>query len=291
MKFIDLHVHSNCSDGTIPPRELVRLAAQSGLSAFALTDHDNTAGVAEALSAADEYGVEVIPGVEFSTEYLGMDIHIVGLEFELENPKFQKKVSEYRDERLFRNRRMIDRMAGDGIDITWEAMEKSFGPIAWTRAHFGRYLLDHGYVKDISEAFSQYIGEDCKYFIPREKSTPYDAVRLLRRYGGIPILAHPFQYRLSREQLEELIGGLKDVGLIGMEVYYSTYSEEQSEDLLALARKYDLAPSGGSDFHGTNKPSISLGTGIGGNLSIPYSVLDGLRAKRKETAGHASKQE
>lgn len=289
MKYIDLHVHSNCSDGTIPPRELVRLAAQSGLSAFALTDHDNTAGVAEALSASDKYGVEVIPGVEFSTEYLGMDIHIVGLEFELENPEFQKKVSEYRDERLFRNRRMIDRMAADGIDITWEAMEQAFGAIAWTRAHFGRYLLDHGYVKDISEAFSNYIGEDCKYFVPREKSTPQDAVRLIRKYNGIPVLAHPFQYHLSEDQLEELIKGLKDAGLIGMEVYYSTYNEEQTARLLALAEKFDLAPSGGSDFHGSNKPSISLGTGIEGNLSIPYSVLDGLRSKLREDANHADR--
>ena len=290
MNYIDLHVHSNCSDGTITPRELVALAARRGLSAFALTDHDNTAGVAEALLAADSCGVEVIPGVEFSTEYLGMDIHIVGLEFELENPDFQQKVAEYRDERLFRNRKMIDRMAADGIDISWEKMEQSFGAIAWTRAHFGRYLLDHGYVKDISEAFGTYIGEDCKYFVPREKSTPSDAVRLIRKYGGIPVLAHPFQYHLSREQLEELIRGLKDAGLIGMEVYYSTYSEEQSADLLALARKYDLAPSGGSDFHGSNKPSISLGTGIDDNLRIPYSVLDGLRAKRKEMSAHADKQ-
>ncbi len=287
MKYIDLHVHSNQSDGTLAPRDVVRLASECGLSAFALTDHDNTAGIAEALAASSEYGVEVIPGVEFSTEYLGMDVHIVGLEFELENLEFQKKVAEYRDERLFRNRKMIDRMAADGIDITWEKMEQSFGPIAWTRAHFGRYLLDHGYVKDISEAFSTYIGEDCKYFVPREKSTPCDAVRLIRAYGGIPILAHPFQYRLTRTQLEELICKTKDAGLIGMEVYYSTYSEEQSADLLTLARKYDLAPSGGSDFHGSNKPSISLGTGIDGNLRIPSSVLDELRAKRREAADHA----
>lgn len=288
MKYIDLHVHSNCSDGTVPPRELVKLASECGLSAFALTDHDNTAGVAEALLAAGEYGVEVIPGVEFSTEYLGMDVHIVGLAFELENPEFQKKVAEYRDERLYRNRKMIDRMAADGIDITWEAMEQSFGPIAWTRAHFGRYLLDHGYVKDISEAFISYIGEDCKYFVPREKSTPQDAVRLLRQYGGIPILAHPFQYHLSGEQLEELIGSLKDAGLIGMEAYYSTYDEEQTSRLLALAEKFDLAPSGGSDFHGANKPDISLGTGKN-NLRIPYSILDGLRAKLREEAAHATK--
>ncbi len=290
MKYIDLHVHSNQSDGTLTPKELVRLSAEQGLSAFALTDHDNTTGVAEALAASSEYGVEVIPGVEFSTEHLGIDIHIVGLEFELENPDFQKQVAEYRDERLFRNRKMIDRMAADGIDISWEKMEQSFGPIAWTRAHFGRYLLDYGYVNEISEAFSTYIGEDCKYFVPREKSTPYDAVRLIRKYGGIPILAHPFQYHLSREQLEELIGGLKDAGLIGMEVYYSTYSKEQSAELLALTQKYDLAPSGGSDFHGDNKPLISLGTGIENNLKIPYSILDELRARRKEASDHAGKQ-
>ena len=257
MKYIDLHVHSNRSDGTIPPRELVRMAAERGLSAFALTDHDNTDGVAEARAASAEYGVEVIPGVEFSTEYLGMDIHIVGLEYELENPEFQRHVAEYRDERLFRNHKMIDRMSADGIDISWEKMEQSFGQIAWTRAHFGRYLLDHGYVKDISEAFSTYIGEDCKYFVPREKSTPFDAARLIRRFGGIPILAHPFQYHLSEEQLEELIRGLKDAGLIGMEVYYSTYSEEQSARLLALAENMILPlPADRTSTDRTSLPSL-----------------------------------
>jgi predicted metal-dependent phosphoesterase TrpH len=281
MMQIDLHVHSNCSDGTLSPTELVAAAKECKLAAFALTDHDNTDGLAEAFAAASTADIELIPGIEFSTEYLGKDVHIVGLDFDWTNPAFQEQIDYYRGERLRRNQKMIDRMAADGIDISYEKMTDAFGETVWTRAHFARYLVDHGCVPDIQSAFLTHIGDDCKYFIPREKVHPEEVVKLIRRFGGIPILAHPFQYQFSDEELRTLLQKLKEVGLIGMEVYYSTYTPQQMDTLQHLAEEFALAPSGGSDFHGANKPTISLGSGTD-NLQIPYSVLENLRQKLQE---------
>lgn len=281
MKFIDLHVHSSRSDGTLSPRELVRHAVSCGLAAFALTDHDNTDGLAEASQEAAACGLELVPGIEFSTEYHGTDIHIVGLDFDWKHPDFQKQVTYYRDERLRRNQKMIDKMAADGIDISYQKMAEAFGEAVWTRAHFARYLADHHYVAEMKDAFSTYIGDNCKYFIPRQKVTPSEVVELIRSYEGIPVLAHPFQYRFSDCELRTLLTALKDKGLLGIEVYYSTHSDEQEAYLLALSKEFHLQPSGGSDFHGENKPDIALGSGKG-NLQIPYSILTNLRKALQE---------
>lgn len=281
MKLIDLHVHSTCSDGTLTPKELVRHAAKCGLSALALTDHDNTDGISEAMEAAASEGIELIPGIEFSTEYQGIDIHIVGLDIDWTSETFCEKVKYYSSERLRRNKKMISLMAADGIDITYDKMCAAFGEGIWTRAHLGRYLMEHGYVEQISDAFAGYIGEGCKYYVPREKVHPADVTRLIRQAGGIPVLAHPFQYRFSDEQLRALLQTLIPAGLLGMEVHYSTHSADQTEYLKQLTQELSLAPGGGSDFHGSNKPTIALGTGKD-NLQIPYSVLEGLRKKQQE---------
>ena len=287
MDFIDLHVHSNCSDGTLSPTELVKHASDCGLRAFALTDHDNTDGLSEAFSAADSLGIELVPGIEFSTEYLGTDIHIVGLDFDWQNPEFLNHIEYYRSERQRRNQKMIDRMAADGIDISFDKMVEAFGENLWTRAHFGRYLLNCGIVKDISEAFSLYLGDGCKYFIPREKVSPFEVVKLIREFGGIPILAHPFQYQFADEKLRTLLTKLIESGLLGMEVYYSTHTDDQVNYLKAMAEEFHLAESGGSDFHGSNKPDIALGSGKN-NLQIPYSILEKLRAKNQEAKNEIS---
>lgn len=279
MKLIDLHVHSSQSDGTMTPTELVRHAASVGLSAFALTDHDNTDGLEEALSAAKSIEIEVIPGIEFSTQYEKEDIHIVGLEPDWRHPDFQDQIAFYQIQRNLRNQKMIDKMAADGIDISLEKMQADFGDAVLTRAHFARYLAEHGYVSQMWDAFRTHIGPDCKYYVPRTKVTPVEVTELLCRFQGIPILAHPLQYHLTETQLKNLLSDLCDAGLMGMEVYYSTYSPEQTAYLADLAREFDLLPSGGSDFHGANKPTIALGSGQN-NLAIPYEILEHLRQRR-----------
>ena len=280
MKLIDLHVHSDCSDGTFTPEELVSLAKGQGLSCFALTDHDTVKGFSAALAAGKREGIEVLPGIEFSTEYHGKDIHIVGIEFDYESPYFLSEIRRFQDSRKVRNQKMIDKLRTDGgIDISWETMEAAFGEAVWTRAHFARYLLDHGYVKEMAEAFSRYIGDTCPYFVPREKVTPGQAVRLIRKTGGIPILAHPLQYHLPDEELKNLVLQLKQDGLIGIEALYSTHSPMDESYVRRLARTQGLCISGGSDFHGSNKPAIFLGTGRG-NLKISYDILKQLREAR-----------
>jgi len=281
MAYIDLHVHSNCSDGTLSPTELVVLAKKSGLAAFALTDHDTIKGIPEALEAGKKEGIEVIPGIEFSTEYKGKDIHIVGLDFAYDSEAFLSQLVIFQDSRQLRNQKMINKLREEGgIDITWEKMEASFGKAVWTRAHFGRFLLDNGYIKDISEAFSRYIGDGCPYFLPREKVTPAQAVRLIRETGGIPVLAHPYEYHFTEEEIIELVEMLQGEGLLAIEAYYSTHTAMEESSVLRIARKHGLAISGGSDFHGSNKPTISIGTGHG-NLKITYDVWERLQEARK----------
>ena len=192
----DFHTHSTASDGTFTPAENVALAAKRGLKAIAVTDHDTVGGVAEALAAGKEQGVEVIAGIEFSCAWEGLDIHIVGLDLDLGNEELMKQISTCRDARENRNQMMIDKMADDGIDISREQMIAEFGDMKWTRAHFARHLISKGVVQSVAEAFDGLLDDNGKYFIPRSSVRPDEMVNLIFRTGGIPVMAHPFQYRL-----------------------------------------------------------------------------------------------
>lgn len=279
MKPVDLHVHSTKSDGTFSPAELVSYALEKGLAAFALTDHDTTEGIEEALAAAEGKDIEVIPGIEFSTEYEGKDIHIVGLYIDYKGEAFQRYLKDFQDSRDLRNRKMCQKLTEHGVSITYEALCSEYPDAVLTRAHYARYLWEHGYVTGMKEAFDRYIGDRAPCFIPREKVTPARAVTLILESGGIPILAHPILYHMSDARLEKLVSTLKDVGLIGIEAIYSTYNSAEERQIRHLATKYDLCISGGSDFHGGTKPGLDLGCGYG-KLYVPYEVL----AKLKETA-------
>lgn len=275
---IDLHVHSNCSDGTLTPTELVKLAIKKQLKAFALTDHDTTEGIEEAIGAAATLSphLEIIPGIELSTAYLGKDIHIVGLGIDKDNLYFQDELTRFQNARYLRNLKMIEKLQEMDIDITEQSMLDAFGETVWTRAHFGRYLQDHGYVSNLWDAFPKYIGDNAPCFVPREKVTPFQAIQLIHDGGGVAILAHPLAYRFTTEALDTLVSKLTRAGLNGIEAVYSMnrYGDEQRMRL--LAKKYGLKLSGGSDFHGSNKPNIQLGTGKG-NVNLSYDVWKALR--------------
>lgn len=288
MGYIDLHVHSNCSDGTYTPAELVEYAQEKGLAAFALTDHDTVDGIPEALAAAKGTGLEVIPGIEFSTEFRGKDVHIIGLDIDTQDENFLRQLRRFQDSRDIRNEKMIANLREmEGVDISWEQMQEAFGDAVWTRMHFARYLLDKGYVKTKEEAFERYIGDTCPCYVPREQVTPIQAVHLIRSNGGIPVLAHPLTYHLPEEVLTELIADLKKAGLIGMEVIYSTHRGFDEDNMRRLARHSGLCISGGSDFHGSNKPTIDLGVGRG-NLKISYEILKQMR--EANTKGQGSRR-
>ncbi len=276
MKPVDLHVHSTKSDGTFTPKALVDYALQKGLAAFALTDHDTIEGLSEALSYAEDKPVEVVPGIEFSTEYEKKDVHVVGLYIRYDAPAFSSKLQSFVDSRIQRNIKMCRNLQNAGIDITFEKLcEENPGAVI-TRAHYAAYLLNHGYIADRAEAFAKYIGDDCPYYIPREKVTPAQAVDLILQAGGVPILAHPPLYHMEKINLENLVGKLKENGLMGIETLYSSYTAQDERDMFRLAKKYDLLPSGGSDFHGENKPGLDLGCGYG-KLFVPEEMWENIR--------------
>lgn len=282
MKAVDLHVHSDKSDGSMSPAALTAYAAQKGLRAYALTDHDTVDGLVEAMETARQFpDLEVIPGIELSTEYKGRDIHIVGLYIRYEDPAFQKHLIDFQNSRILRNEKMCNNLADAGIDISFEKLQAEFPDSVITRAHYARYLLAHGYVASLKEAFDRYVGDHTKYFVPREKVTPAQAVSLILHAGGIPILAHPVLYHMSDAALEELVAQLKDAGLIGIECVYSSYSSSEERDMKRIADKFGLAYSGGSDFHGNAKPGLDLATGYG-SLFVPETILDNLIAAWKD---------
>lgn len=277
MKQIDLHVHSNKSDGTYTPTELVDYALAKGLAAFALTDHDTTAGLKEAHSYGKDKPIEIISGIEFSTEYEGKDVHVIGLYIQYDAPAFQSKLQAFVDSRINRNIKMCRNLQEAGIDITYDKLCAENPGAVITRAHYAAYLTNHKYVTSRADAFAKYVGDHCKYYVPREKITPAQAVELILEAGGVPILAHPPLYHMGNERLDKLVGNLKDAGLMGIEAIYSTYSNQDERDMRRLATKYDLLLSGGSDFHGGNKPGLDLGTGYG-KLFVPYEILEKIKA-------------
>lgn len=283
MNIVDLHVHSNKSDGSFSPTELVEYALEKGLSAFALTDHDTTEGLDEAINAAKGRNIEVIPGIEFSTEYEGKDIHIVGLYIDYHSEAFTKHIQHFVESRTERNRKMCANLNKAGIDITYEKLLAAFPDAVITRAHYAKYLLDTGVVKSMPDAFAKYVGDHTKYFVPREKVTPMQAIQLILNAKGIPVLAHPTLYHMSDKRLELLLYRLKEAGLIAMECIYSTYTPSEERHMKALADKYGLLPSGGSDFHGNTKPKLDLAIGYG-SLVIPEEILFNLKKTLPENA-------
>lgn len=276
---VDLHVHSTCSDGTFTPKELVDYAIQKGLVAFALTDHDSIAGLDEILDYAKDKDIEVIPGIEFSTEYEGRDIHIVGLYIDYKNEAFASQLTEFVDSRTNRNIKMCTLLQGAGMDITYDKLIEEFPNSVITRAHYASFMLKHGYIKSIPEAFERYIGDHSPYYIPREKVSPAQAIELILSVGGIPVLAHPTLYKMGSERLEKLVATLKEAGLVAMETRYTTYTKGEQKKMQALAKKYNLLESGGTDFHGKNKPGNDLAIGYG-SFRLPVEVLDALKAYR-----------
>lgn len=285
MKPVDLHTHSTKSDGSYTPTELVDYAVAKGLRAVALTDHDTVDGLKEALlhaRALEQEGrpsVEVVPGIEFSTEYEKKDVHVVGLYISYDAPSFQAKLQEFVDSRINRNIRMCRNLQAAGIDITFDKLQAENPGAVITRAHYAAYLYEKGYVRSRQDAFSQYLGDHTRYFVPREKVTPAQAVALILETGGIPILAHPPLYHMGADRLDTLVSSLKASGLMGIEAVYCSYSNQDERDMFRLAEKYDLLLSGGSDFHGANKPGLDLGTGYG-KLFVPEEFLDRIKAAR-----------
>ncbi|MBR2383335.1 MAG: PHP domain-containing protein [Anaerotignum sp.] len=281
---IDLHAHSTASDGTYSPAEVAELAKKLGLSAIALTDHDTIDGLDEFQKTGNALGIETIPGIEFAAlweKHHRPEIHLVGLGFDPAHPALLSRMQEIRQSRDLRNSKMCEKLSSIGLHITIEEVAANAGGEIITRAHFANVLLQKGYIAKKEDAFSRYISPGLPGYVEREFLTPALCIQTIKEAGGAAVLAHPTLYGLDMEQLEELCEELIPYGLDGIECQYSTYSPAETKAITALAEKMDLLPSGGSDFHGKNKPNIHLGSGKS-NLAIPYGFWEELKKRTQK---------
>lgn len=274
---IDLHSHSTASDGSDPPSHLVELAERVGVSVLAITDHDTQAGVAEAMQAASRFQVEVVPGVELSLEYERGGMHLVVLWLEPGSGPLQARLPGLRDGRNSRNERMIELLTAAGMPLTMDEVLEESGGGSVGRPHIAAVMARHGYVPDIKTAFELWLGAGRPAYVERPRMEPEEALDLARASGAVPILAHPHTLGITTAQeMASLLQRLGDAGLVGLEAFYASYHRHEREGYADLARRFGLAVSGGSDYHGDYKPGLALGTGYG-DLAVPYSVVEGLR--------------
>lgn len=282
-KFIDLHTHTTASDGTLAPAELIAVAARSGVDALAITDHDTFDGYEDAREAAQHAGLELVRGIELNTRLnLGSDgtyrsVHLLGYWPSSEpSAEFREWLRSEREDRRDRNRRLIESLRKREIEITLEEVE-ALGRSLTGRNHFARVLVRKGYASNLDDAFVRYIGENAPSFVERQSQTTEEAIRRIRTGAGIPVIAHPIRLSLSRECEREVLAGLREAGLLGLEIYHSEHPPELQAHYRQLAQELDLLPTGGSDFHGLPKPDVHVGTGTNGNLRVPREFLDRLR--------------
>jgi 3',5'-nucleoside bisphosphate phosphatase len=279
---IDLHSHTNESDGTFTPLELVELAVERGVEALAISDHDTFAGYDQALPEARKRGLDLVCGIELSTRVPGTKeytVHLLGYFLRQPPPEdFRTWLNELLAGRRDRNQRLVTSLREKGVEIELGEVER-LGRTLTGRPHFARVLIDKGYVSSFDEAFRRYLGESAPTYVERFAPFVAAAIERVLKAGGLPVLAHPIRLGLRDPKAEEnFIRELRDSGLRGIEVFHSDHRPADMERYAGLARKYKLLVTGGSDFHGSVKPQISLGTGNNGNLNIPMAVLNDLRA-------------
>ena len=257
---VDLHLHTTCSDGRLSPTELVRLCGERGLRVISISDHDSTEGIPEALEAARRYPtLTIVPGIELSTDVPGAEVHILGYFINHLDEALQRALSRFREGREERARRMVDRLAEIGVDLSWERVVELSGGGAVGRPHIAQAMVEAGVVRYPRDAFDLYLGRNGPAYVGRAKLSPEEAVGLVADNSGLPVLAHP-TYATNEpdvgapEELERLLTRLKAKGLVGMEVYYKDYSSDVVHRLRSLADRLGLIACGGSDYHASGNP-------------------------------------
>lgn len=269
IKKADLHIHTNFSDGTFSPQEVVEKAKNAGLAAIAITDHDCVDGISPAEEAGEKSGIEIIPGVELTVEERDNEIHILGYFIDYKDAAFRKFLENLRKERKERTLKIVSKLRDLGIDITIEDILKMAGRGAIGRLHIAHCLREKGYIHNIYDAFIKYLGEGKPAYIKRKRLSPEEAIEIIEKLGGVSVIAHPHSIK-SEEIVEDLI----KMGIEGLEVFHSDHSKRTSSHFLKLAKKYNLLTTGGSDCHGLRKERVLIGT-----VKIPYSVVEELRNK------------
>ncbi len=256
----DLHCHSTASDGTFSPAELVQYASNKGIDVLALTDHDTTAGLTEAQEEANKQGITLINGVEISIAWQKMTIHIVALNFDLENKVLQDGLARIRQCRQDRALKMAEKLAKEGIEGAYEAVCKMAQGGLITRPHFARFLIQGGHAKDMDQAFKRFITPGKPGYVMGEWAQLEEILKWVKAAGGQAIIAHPARYKMTRTKLLKLIAEFKQFGGVGMEVVSGSHSRDDVFVMANLAKKCQLLASSGSDFHGPKQSYIDMGS-------------------------------
>lgn len=272
MSRLDLHLHTTHSDGSCTPTEVVNMAHRAAVTALAITDHDITTGIAEAIAVGQQCGIEIIPGVEISSLAGSSEVHILGYFLDWQDFDLLERLKTLRDARHRRNPQIIERLQTLGIGITYDEVRSLAGTDSIGRPHIARVLMDKRVVASAKEAFDRFLAEGKPAYVPRELPSPAEAIRWIKAARGLAVLAHPTWVRVAEQPLIDLVRQLKADGLDGVEVYYSTHAARQTREYLSLAQQLGLLVTGGSDFHGLTKPDIEVGIGKG-TLHIPTSLL------------------
>jgi predicted metal-dependent phosphoesterase TrpH len=268
---VDLHVHSTASDGKYTPEEIINKAAVLGLTTMALADHDSVDGIVPALKAARAFpGLRVIPCVEISTDMPDGQAHVLGYFVDYTSDELKSALERFRSSRQSRARGMINKLGNLGIDIDWQRVQEIAGNGSIGRPHIAQAMLEKGYIATFVEAFSKYIGHGGPAYVEREKMTPVEAVELIIRVKGLPVLAHPFTVTNPEATIIEL----KAAGMVGVEAYYNSYTANEIKSLVGLADKYGLIATGGSDYHGLDDSSETM---LGG-VYVPIESVERLIA-------------
>lgn len=276
----DLHTHSTFSDGTDTPTALVALARERGLSAIALTDHNTVAGLPEFLEAAKGTSVRAIPGTEFSTDYRGTELHILGLFLKPEDfGVITERLEDYHRRKEQSNRCLVEKLNAAGYAIDYDRIKNSTPEGQVNRALIAAELTRLGYTESIQAAFKQLLSPKCGYYVPPTRPCPFETIRYIKSLGAVAVLAHPF-LNLNEADLREFLKEAVPCGLDAMETLYSTYDEETTEAAKQVADDFGLLHSGGSDYHGGNKPHIQMGIGQG-NLAIPQGLMAAMEERKK----------
>jgi predicted metal-dependent phosphoesterase TrpH len=274
---IDLHLHTLASDGRLTPTELIQMVAENGLKTISVTDHDSTEGLAEAYEAAKEFpDLRIIPGIEMSADIPGDEVHVLGYFLDYHDEEFQAQLTEFRRGRVGRAQVMVEKLNAIGKPVEWERVLHFAGDGTVGRPHIALAMVEAGYFKEPKEAFEEYLGNDGLAYYDRPKLAPAAGVEMIKKVGGVPVLAHP----TFMNDMEAGIANLKKVGLMGMEVYYAQYDDDTVRHLARLAKEYDLIPCGGSDYHGMGNSGEPL-PGTLGPPETTIALLEEAAAKAK----------
>jgi predicted metal-dependent phosphoesterase TrpH len=274
---IDLHTHTTHSDGSDTPEELVGKEARAGAVALAITDHDTVSGLAQGSSAAQQHGIEFVDGIEISAEYSPGTMHLLG--YCIDGAAIETDLVELKHARDQRNPQIAVRLQELGMDITYEEVQALSGGEVVGRPHFARLMMQKGYVGSIKDAFDSFLAKGSPAYVEKLRLSPENAIDLIHRAGGVAVLAHPYQLKLpSFDAVDDLVAELGRSGLDGIEAVYSRHSEEERSASAEIARRHDLLVTGGSDYHGTYKPDLSVVTGKG-DLEVPYRLLEEIKAR------------